>query len=127
MMILLVFMCFFTSLQGALLQTQFIFTQNSSKLVQYVFASGYKCTYGETYRTPEQALFYAHVGKGIVNSNHCERLAIDLNLFSLDGKYLNDYKSYEKFGLYWEKLNKKNEWGGRWKHRFDLNHFEMDL
>ena len=126
MRLLLIFLCFFTSLHGTLLQTQFIFTQNSAKLVQYIFACGYKCTYGETYRSPAEALLNSRLGIGIARSYHCERLAIDLNLF-LNDKPVYDEKHHEKFGIYWESLNKKNRWGGRFKHLVDSGHFEMDL
>ena len=102
------------------------FTLNIAHLIEYIYSQGYKCTFGETYRTHEVALGYAKVGKGIVDSNHCYRLALDLNLFDSSGTYLHDSNDYKKFGEYWEKLNPFNEWGGRWKHRPDGNHFEMD-
>ena len=107
------------------LDRQFIFTQNISKLIQFIYSTGYKCTLGETFRSREQALIYAKLGKGISDSNHCYRLAIDINLFDKKNEYLHDTKEYEVFGEYWEKLNPFNEWGGRWI-RSDGNHFEMD-
>jgi uncharacterized protein YcbK (DUF882 family) len=45
---------------------------------------GYEVTFGEAYRTPEQAALNAKSGKGISNSLHTERLAIDLNLSGRD-------------------------------------------
>lgn len=108
-----------------MLHCQFVFAKNLSLLVQFIFASGYFCTYGEAFRTHEQALIYAAHNQGIVNSLHCNRLAIDLNLFSKDGKYENDYKAYERFGKYWESLDRANRWGGDFKRLRDLDHFEM--
>ena len=106
-------------------QHQVIFTQNIARLTEYIFSKGYKCTLGESFRTHEQALWNAQKHIGVVNSNHCYRLAIDLNLFDSNDKYLHDSKEYTQFGEYWEKLNPFNEWGGRWKNG-DSNHFEMD-
>lgn len=99
------------------------FALYTAKLITYIFSQGYTCTLGEALRTPEQAMIYAKNGKGILNSLHCKRLAIDLNLFSPEGKYLEDTASYEKFGVYWEKLNSENRWGGRFP-KPDGNHFE---
>ena len=104
---------------------QAIFAKNVALLIQFIFNSGYYCTLGEAFRTHEQALIYAANGQGIVDSQHCDRLAIDLNLFSLKGKYKKKTEDYLHFGEYWEKLHPDNRWGGRWKHRPDGNHFQM--
>jgi hypothetical protein len=104
---------------------QEIFAKNVSSLIIYLFGAGYRCSLGEVYRTPEQAAFYAKVGKGIADSLHCKRLAIDINLFNSANVYLQDSKDYEPLGLFWEKLHPDNEWGGRWKHLADGNHFQM--
>ena len=107
-------------------QKQQLFSLNVSKLIAYIYERGYACTLGEAYRTPEQAAIYAKEGKGIVDSLHCQRLAIDLNLFK-DGNYLTDKDSYALFGSYWQMLCTSNKWGGAWVHLVDSNHFEMDL
>ena len=101
------------------------FTTNVAKLILYINSKGYACTFGETLRTKEMAQIYARTGKGIVDSNHIYKLAVDLNLFK-NGVYLSDAKEYKQFGEYWEQLNQFNEWGGRWKHLVDSCHFEMD-
>lgn len=106
-------------------QEQAIFAQNVAKLIEYIFAKGFVCSLGETYRTPAQAAIYAKEGKGILDSLHCKRLAIDINLFSVDGKYFPETPDYEPFGVYWESLHPSNRWGGRFKERPDGNHFEM--
>lgn len=108
-----------------ILQHQQIFTRSVAQLIEYIYSKGYKCSFGEGFRTHEQALWNAQHHLGVVNSNHCYRLAIDLNLFDSNDNYLRDDKEYLQFGEYWEKLNPFNEWGGRWK-RGDANHFEMD-
>jgi hypothetical protein len=107
-----------------LLDNQTIFARNVSALLKYIFDTGFLCTLGEAYRTPEQARWNADHGSGIVNSLHCERLAIDLNLFSASGEYFKTDQQYKQIGDYWKKLNAKNRWGGDFQ-REDGNHFEM--
>ena len=108
-----------------MLHCQFVFAKNLSLLVQFIFASGYFCTYGEAFRTQEQAIWDVKHHTGILHSLHCERLAADINIFSADHKFLMEVKDYEKFGKYWESLHKCNRWGGRFS-RPDADHFEMN-
>lgn len=96
------------------------FAVNVAKLILFINANGYQVTLGETIRSRAEAEAYAKKGIGIRDSNHIYRLAIDLNLFK-DGKYLTHEKDYKFAGVYWQSLNKHNEW-----HRSDSNHFEMD-
>lgn len=103
---------------------QKVFTKNVAKLIEYIFFKNYSCTFGEAFRSKEQAEIYAKQGKGIKDSLHCQRLAIDLNLFSPEGKYLTQTKDYEQFGIFWESLHPENRWGGRFK---DGNHFEINI
>ena len=88
------------------------FTQMVAKLIAWVYEHGYEVTFGETYRPPELCKLYAKQGKGIVKSFHCQRLAIDLNLF-IDGIYKTDTASYTPLGEYWESIG--GTWGGRFK------------
>src|ERR1017187_6750708 len=92
---------------------QELFAHNVSTLIIFVFGQGYTCTLGESFRTKEQAELYAKSGKGIADSQHCKRLAIDLNIISPNGTFLTDSADYEPFGIFWEKLCKQNRWGGR--------------
>lgn len=105
-------------------EKQTIFAKNVSLLINYIFSQGFLVTLGEAYRTPEQAKIYASQGKGIVDSLHCKRLAIDLNLLDKNGTYLSDSQSYKQFGEYWATLHPFNRWGGVFT-RVDGNHFEM--
>lgn len=105
-------------------EKQAAFAKNVSSLIRYIFSSGFNCTLGEAFRSQEQADIYAKEGKGIEDSLHCKRLAIDLNLFDSAGTYLSETEDYEHFGDAWEKLHPANRWGGRFK-RADGNHFEM--
>lgn len=105
-------------------QKQSIFAHNMALLIIHVDSIGMSCTIGEVFRTPEQAQIYAKEGKGIVDSLHCKKLAVDLHLFSGDGVYITEFKVYEPLGKYWESLHPANRWGGEFK-RVDSVHFEM--
>lgn len=111
-------------------QEQGLFAQDVAKLLQYINSQNLYCTFGEAYRTQQQALIYAKQGIGIQDSLHCKRLAIDLNLFSQDGNYLTHFADYEPLGMYWESLNPGiNRWGGYFVSKYgghivDLDHFE---
>lgn len=106
---------------------QEVFSLNIAKLIEYIYKNKHSCTIGEAYRTEEQSLIYAKEGKGIVNSLHRKRLAVDLNIFTNTGKYLSKTEDYKPFGIYWESLHPKNRWGGRFKTIPDGNHFEMKV
>lgn len=103
-------------------QKQQRFVRMLAKLFEFAFAKGYGITLGEAWRTPEQAEWDAQQGKGIVHSVHCDRLAIDLNLFQA-GQYCADNDAYQPLGEYWESLG--GCWGGRFTIR-DGNHFSIE-
>jgi len=104
-------------------EKQRLFTRLVGKLIEYAYASGYELTFGDAYRSSEQAKLNAQAGRGIVNSLHCERLAIDLNLF-IGGVYQTDSAAYKALGEYWETLGPDCKWGGRFS-RPDGNHFSI--
>lgn len=102
---------------------QWEFLKDVAKLIQYAESvEGYKLTASELYRTPEQAALNAKTGKGISNSLHTKKLAIDLNLF-INGKYMTSSEDYKVLGDYWKSLHPENAWGGDFKGRPDGNHF----
>lgn len=110
-------------------QKQRRFTRLVSTLIEFAYANDMELTFGEAYRTPEQARLNAQTGKGIINSLHVERLAIDLNLF-LDNVYQTDSAAYQRLGEFWESLGADCAWGGRFKDsagrpRPDGNHFSI--
>lgn len=107
-----------------LYQEQSQFTRDVALLLDCILASGLYCTLGEAYRTPEQAALDAKRGIGIVRSLHTQRLAIDLNLFDKNGKFLDSSDSHAPFGKYWESLDSKNRWGGNFSTMKDGNHYE---
>jgi len=103
-------------------EKQIRFTQLIGQLIHYATSMEYGLTFAEAYRSPETAAIYAKQGKGIKNSLHTKRLAVDFNLFK-DGKYLTDSKDYLLLGAYWESLDPLCRWGGRFN---DGNHFSME-
>lgn len=108
-----------------LIQKQKVFSVLSAKLILKAVELGYEVTFGEAWRPPETAKDYARQGKGISNSNHCQRLAIDLNLFK-DGQYLSRTEAYTELGEIWEGWTSpeyKCAWGGRFR---DGNHFSLE-
>jgi hypothetical protein len=94
-----------------------------AKLIFYANEAGYGVTMGECWRTPEQAAANARTGKGIANSVHCDRLAVDINLFR-DGKYLTDGKHYKILGDWWVAQCEDCRWGGLFP-RKDFNHYSF--
>lgn len=106
----------------SLLQEEFC--QSASKLIQKAAELGYTVTFGEAWRTPQQAQWDADHGSGISHSLHIERLAIDLNFFR-EGVLITDGSKLEELGRWWESLGPKYRWGGRFQHLPDGNHFSI--
>ncbi|HDT7441986.1 TPA: M15 family metallopeptidase, partial [Escherichia coli] len=91
-------------------EKQQLFAVMIADLIHWAQEHGYRLTFGEAYRTPEQAALNAKTGKGIRNSLHTLRLAVDFNLF-INGKYQADTDAYRPLGEYWESIG--GTWGGR--------------
>ena len=100
-------------------QKQRKFTRMVALLILYAYEMGYELTWGEAWRTPEQAAINAKKGTGIRLSLHMDRLAIDFNLFK-NGRWLNQTEDHRPLGEFWESL------GGTWGGRFgDGNHYSL--
>ena len=104
-------------------EKQQLFTIMVANLVQWAETRGYRLTYGEAYRTPEQAALNAKKGSGIANSLHTQRLAVDFNLF-IGGVWQTDSRAFTPLGEYWESLG--GSWGGRFRSNPDGNHFSLE-
>lgn len=102
-------------------QKQSLFASLVPRLIDHAFTLGYEITLGEAYRSPEEAARLAKLGKGIKNSLHILKLAIDLNLFK-DGVYLSSNASHLPLGEWWEKQDDLCRWGGRFQ---DGNHYSL--
>lgn len=103
-------------------EKQSLFANLAALLIIEAQNQGFEVTFGETYRSPEEAARLAALGKGIKNSLHCQRLAIDLNLFR-DGKYLSSTESHRPLGEWWEQQHPLCRWGG---HFNDGNHYSLE-
>lgn len=99
------------------------FAQSAARLILKAAELGFGVTLGDAYRTPQQAAENAASGSGIARSLHCERLAIDLNLFK-DGRYIRDDEGHRELGTWWESLGANHRWGGRFR-RPDPNHYSI--
>lgn len=80
---------------------------------------GYEVTFGEAWRSEEEARRLAANRQGIKRSLHCDRLAVDLNLF-IDGVWFRETRHHLQLGEWWESV------GGAWGGRFgDGNHYSL--
>lgn len=99
------------------------FTRMTADLIVFAYEQGYELTFGDAYRDPR---VHGQMGEkksySSANSNHKERLAIDLNLF-VKGEYIinGDHPAYVALGEYWESIG--GSWGGRFD---DPNHFSIE-
>lgn len=101
----------------------------ASALADFIMAlevSGYSITLGEAWRSPETCALYAQDGRGIKNSNHVNRIAIDLNLWRDEVEA--SPKDYAKAGEIWKAQSLgefKFVWGGDFE-RVDAFHFAIE-
>ena len=108
-------------------QKQRLFTQRVGLLIGWAYDHGYELTFGDAYRSPEQAAALASQGKGIARSNHTRRLAVDLNLF-INGEYRTSSEDYAALGSFWKSLSTPEAecaWGGDFS-KPDGNHFSIE-
>lgn len=115
-------------------EKQALFARLVAELIRTAEFRGYEVTFGEAYRPPETAALYAKQGRGIFNSNHTKRLAVDLNLFR-DGHYLMATEDYRELGEWWKGEHELARWGGDFtyeapdgtiKPKPDGNHFSLE-
>lgn len=105
-------------------EKQSAFSVLVAQLILEAVRRGYTVTLGEAWRPPETADLYAKQGKGITNSLHTQRLAIDLNLFK-DGVYQTTATAHQPLGEWWEAQSTPEvtcAWGGRFH---DPNHYSV--
>lgn len=97
------------------------FADNLGRLISWIYANGMACRLGECHRTREQAELYAAQGKGIKNSVHCVKLAIDLFLV-IGGKVTWNAEDYRSVGEHWKSLHPLARHGLDFRNR-DAVHF----
>ena len=105
-------------------QKQELFAGLMAKLIIRAIAEGYKVRVGEVYRTKYQAREYARLGIGIINSAHCNKLAVDMFIF-MAGKDWQDTETYRELGEWWEEQHPLCKWGGHFRNR-DGRHFSLE-
>jgi hypothetical protein len=106
-----------------LFERQLQFTAMVPRLIDKAHELGYFVTLGDAYRDPR--VFGAQgvrLGYGQASSAHKLRLAIDLNLFSADGRFLQATSDHRKLGEWWE--SQGGTWGGRFD---DGNHYSLEF
>ena len=103
--------------------TQKEFTLDIASLIFFAYEQGYELTFGDAFRDPRVHGRYGEKESyATADSEHKRRLAVDFNLFK-DGKYLTETSDHKMLGDYWESINPKNIWGGRWD---DGNHYQRN-
>ncbi len=75
------------------------------------------------YRPPAAAALMKKKGKGITNSLHTKKLAVDLNLF-INGVYQTSTKAHAPLGAFWKSIG--GTWGGDFKPKPDGNHYSLE-
>ncbi len=104
-----------------LLQRQMQFASMLPRLLQKADELGFDVTLGEAWRSEFEAARLAKLKLGIKRSLHCDRLAIDINLFR-DGKLLTRTEDHYELGEWWESIG--GSWGGRFG---DGNHYSLSF
>ena len=116
-------------------QAQFLL--DACLLIQYATRLGFTVTGGELYRPQAMQVIYYNTGRSkTLDSQHKDKLAIDLN-FIREGQYINGIEPSKAeeilrpLGIFWETLGSYNRWGGNFDKDFsrkdpwvDLAHFE---
>ena len=102
-------------------EKQSFFAVLVARLILHAVQEGYAVTLGEAMRSPTEAARLAKAGKGLAQSLHTSRLAIDLNLF-VNGVYQSKTEAYRALGDWWERQHVLCAWGG---HFGDGNHFSL--
>lgn len=106
-----------------LLDKQFLFTRNVARLIREAYnIDGVTLTFGRA--SVSEAANKAD--KGIKDSTHTMRLAIDLNLF-VDREYITgNHPVWHSLGRFWKSLNRdEHRWGGDFYRKKDYNHFSI--
>lgn len=104
-------------------QKQALFTRLIAELIVWCFENGYEVIGAELYRTKEQAEIYAAQGKGIKNSVHRLKLALDL-FRVINGRVTWDREAYRPIGEKWKTMHPLCRWGGDFRRRDDV-HFSF--
>lgn len=104
-------------------ERQRLFLKLLPRLLDFAYEQGYELTLGDGYRDPRvHGALGVKAGYGHPNSNHKNRLAIDLNLFK-GSVFLQQSSDHKPLGEFWEKQHSLCRWGGRFE---DGNHYSIE-
>lgn len=106
-------------------QKQADFSLHIAQLIIWGHRNGHPVMGAEWYRTEYQAREYARLGKGIIQSNHRLKLAVDLFALDESGKVTWEQSYYEPLGWKWKMMHPLARWGGDFKNR-DSVHFSFE-
>ena len=97
------------------------FSQHAALLITQAIKLGFGVRLGEVLRTQEQQKIYCDTGLSkTMNSQHCKKLAIDLNLI-VNGR-MATAAEVRPLGKWWEALDEHNRWGGSWRGAVEAGH-----
>lgn len=92
------------------------------RLIDKAHEMGYLVTIGDGYRDPRAfGPLGVRIAYGHPKSAHKQKMALDLNLFTKDGKYLEKTEDHKALGEWWE--SQGGTWGGRFE---DGNHYSLE-
>ena len=105
-------------------QKQRLFATLAATLIQRAAELGYEVTFGETWRAPEWAAEMKKRGLSRIGaaSLHCDRLAIDINLFRGE-RYITTDEGHKELGAWWKAQHSFARWGGDFE---DPNHYSLE-
>ena len=87
------------------------FTLMVARLIEFAYGMGYGLTLGHVWRDNETQRRLVDQGMSkTMQSRHCDRLAVDLNLF-INGDLVQSREAMRPLGEAWERLG--GTWGGR--------------
>lgn len=108
----------------SLRQDQSDFCHYIALLILHAYNNHMELTFGDAYRDERvHGVYGEKKSYSSAKSNHKRRLAVDFNLFK-DGKYLSATSDHKLLGEYWESLDERCRWGGRYN---DGNHYEFNV
>lgn len=107
-----------------LIEMQILFTKLVGRFLVWCDQQGLSVVLKEAYRPPETAVLYARRGTGIINSLHCDSLAVDVELYQ-NGSPVDSLAEYQPLGAQWKSQHVLARWGGDFVHRKDAYHFSL--
>ena len=101
------------------------FTLYIARLLVWGNENGVRCLGAEWHRTPEQAALNAKLGKGVKNSNHIHKLALDIFCLDGDGDVTWAPAPYQMLADKWLTMHPLARWGGHFTPK-DYVHYSFE-